>query len=681
MVNEAQLSLESEHIKHQIDLLRLSEDANRKIRPILTGLQRELLAEIAMQDLSAYRTQRLNHLLSFANSAIEATYSDINSTIEDFNVGVAEFENEFSPAAMQRAVGIELGNVLTASQLSAIAQDTAFLGGPASEFWGRQAVRLQQQFQDQMRIGFLEGDGSQALGRRVRQIMDTSRREAETLARTAVQGVANAVRDELIQDNKSLVQGYIHTSTLDNRTSLVCIERDQLKWNINKEPVGHNKPFRRPPLHYNAVKAGEMVETENGPKKIESVSVGERVYTHKGRLNPVYAVMSKPCESGFIRVIKLDSGRTIRVTDEHPVLSVGHGWVRADEIEIGDQLFQHTKEPVVFDDRSPVVMAQPDDYPSSFDAGEVFDCVTTDPGSMASSINLDDNLMPRHGEVSNRLSVDKLANINNSSGIKKVSEEPFNRVVDLDLPFGLRFKILSLYRFIVDWVVFFHALGVRGINWMCLLCKSICPMILTTAKSLCLGLLHRHSRRFSLTSNLNTVPFAPIGNNRLADSETALNGPNGFTTFPMSLFDKVREFFSTSKVNHFKTPVVVDIKIVPYTGTVVNLAVKDDETYLVDNIVVHNCRSIMVPWLKSFKDLSANIQDDIDPGVRASMNGSVPQSLSYNKWLKTQPQSVQIEVLGRNRYELWKKDRLSLRQLTNQQGRPLTLEQLRERGV
>lgn len=37
------------------------------------------------------------------------------------------------------------------------------------------------------------------------------------------------------------------------------------------------------------------------------------------------------------------------------------------------------------------------------------------------------------------------------------------------------------------------------------------------------------------------------------------------------------------------------IKRVPYDGTVHNVEVQDDHTYFADGILVHNCRSIIVP--------------------------------------------------------------------------------------
>lgn len=73
------------------------------------------------------------------------------------------------------------------------------------------------------------------------------------------------------------------------------------------------------------------------------------------------------------------------------------------------------------------------------------------------------------------------------------------------------------------------------------------------------------------------------------------------------------------------------------------------------------------------KDQIANIKAK----TRASMNGQVPVDLNYEDWLKTQPESVQIDALGVERWRLWKTGRIdNFRQLTDNSGRPLTLNDL-----
>jgi SPP1 gp7 family putative phage head morphogenesis protein len=66
-----------------------------------------------------------------------------------------------------------------------------------------------------------------------------------------------------------------------------------------------------------------------------------------------------------------------------------------------------------------------------------------------------------------------------------------------------------------------------------------------------------------------------------------------------------------------------------------------------------NCRSCYTPVVKSWEELGLPAQD-IKPGTRSSMNGYVPDKLTYEEWLREQPAEMQRDVLGATRYDLWK---------------------------
>jgi len=40
---------------------------------------------------------------------------------------------------------------------------------------------------------------------------------------------------------------------------------------------------------------------------------------------------------------------------------------------------------------------------------------------------------------------------------------------------------------------------------------------------------------------------------------------------------------------------IKSIKKIKYKGKMYNLAVEDDETYIAEGIIVHNCRSLLIP--------------------------------------------------------------------------------------
>ena len=100
-----------------------------------------------------------------------------------------------------------------------------------------------------------------------------------------------------------------------------------------------------------------------------------------------------------------------------------------------------------------------------------------------------------------------------------------------------------------------------------------------------------------------------------------------------------------------------------------------------------NCRSTLVPIVKSLgtiledAKLDAKIERELDKlpkATQSSMNGQVAGDLTYEEWLQTQSKATQLEVLGPGRLELWQKGKISLRDLIDQRGNPLTLKQLRK---
>lgn len=99
-----------------------------------------------------------------------------------------------------------------------------------------------------------------------------------------------------------------------------------------------------------------------------------------------------------------------------------------------------------------------------------------------------------------------------------------------------------------------------------------------------------------------------------------------------------------------------------------------------------NCRSTLIPITKSYRELAEgtslskkkkDLLAEVPIGLRASMGGPVPGRMDYNEWLKTQPESVQKDVLGITRQQLWKDNKLTMADLIHQNGRQLTLAELK----
>ena len=91
-----------------------------------------------------------------------------------------------------------------------------------------------------------------------------------------------------------------------------------------------------------------------------------------------------------------------------------------------------------------------------------------------------------------------------------------------------------------------------------------------------------------------------------------------------------------------------------------------------------NCRSTMIPVTKSWKELGINLKE-APAGTRASMNGQVPSTLTYNDWLKKQPVGFQDDILGKAKGQLYRKGDLPLDRFIDRAGKEYTLAELKIR--
>ena len=89
-----------------------------------------------------------------------------------------------------------------------------------------------------------------------------------------------------------------------------------------------------------------------------------------------------------------------------------------------------------------------------------------------------------------------------------------------------------------------------------------------------------------------------------------------------------------------------------------------------------NCRSTIIPVTKSWDELGVEGMYEASGRTRSSMNGYVPQDMTFNDWLKTQSPETIEKTLGKGRAELFMQGKITMRDLITQQGRSVNLEDL-----
>jgi SPP1 gp7 family putative phage head morphogenesis protein len=92
-----------------------------------------------------------------------------------------------------------------------------------------------------------------------------------------------------------------------------------------------------------------------------------------------------------------------------------------------------------------------------------------------------------------------------------------------------------------------------------------------------------------------------------------------------------------------------------------------------------SCRCIMSVVVKTNAELGFPEIPDARPGQRASSDGPISAKTTFEDFLGRQSQTFQDETLGKGRAQLWRDGKITLEDLINGNGRPLTLEQLKAR--
>lgn len=254
---------------HALDLQRLAAGEARTVARFLRDLEGDLVAQLAKADptgvgAQSYRAKRMAKLLDQVRETIRQSYRQIGTTIRAELIELADIESGFVTRAINQGVGFGLADAtLTRNGVRALVGDLDVQGAPVSEWWSRQAGDTLQKFTDQMRLGIAEGETNAQLIRRIRGgmqngepvsgFMEVSRRNAESLVRSATQAVAGKARHATYEQNADIMKAVQWRATLDTRTTMECATRDGLLYTvIGHEPIDHSLPWGGGPgnLHW-----------------------------------------------------------------------------------------------------------------------------------------------------------------------------------------------------------------------------------------------------------------------------------------------------------------------------------------------------------------------------------------------------------------------------------------------
>ncbi len=243
-----------------LDLMRFAAGIEIDISVFLEELRVEIAARLSRADLTAAKRSALQGIMGSINSVIGTAYADMTLHVESMLAHLAFSETEFVRGLLNNTAGISLApGVVSRGMLATIVSDSLVMGASMADWWDRFAGDTKLRAMQQLRFGVASGETTPAIVRRligtkdVPGVLVASRRNATALVRTAVQGIANSSMMATYEANGDVIKGYQQVSTLDNRTSLICIGYSGATWDKDYRPTGKTTlPFNGGcPRHWN----------------------------------------------------------------------------------------------------------------------------------------------------------------------------------------------------------------------------------------------------------------------------------------------------------------------------------------------------------------------------------------------------------------------------------------------
>ena len=263
-------TLRDEYIAHAIWVSRFGAGVANRMVNILNESDAELTARllVAMDGLSAsnFTVTRLEALLggvrSVNSQAVSAMLTGLNDEIHQFALHEAGYQLDlFHHAIPDSVLALHPLTGIHPDALYAATMARPFQGQLLSEWASNLEADRMTKIRNTVRQGFLLGDTTEQIAKKVRGhanngykdgVLQVSRANAASIAKTAVGHLAATARDSFASANDDIMKGKQWLSTLDNRTTPECRIRDRLKYTLDNKPIGHKIPYLQGPgkLHW-----------------------------------------------------------------------------------------------------------------------------------------------------------------------------------------------------------------------------------------------------------------------------------------------------------------------------------------------------------------------------------------------------------------------------------------------
>lgn len=280
------------------DILRQLKEAQKELLEYFLNTQKHFGAI----GIDAGTNKKFDLIKSRIETLLNQAYGQAMEGIRDNSVSLAENEAKWT-GSFTRAVSGHTVSQVGKRTLNNIAKYGRYNGLNLAEMFNSMAVsdadRIFKAVSQAIKTGATPG----SLKKSVQKAFDISNDQAYAMGLTCANGIANDAKLALYSENSDVVKEIEILNTLDGRT---CLAR------------------------------GQLIQTPNGEKPIETVKTGDFVIGGSRNRRRVLGTSTKKVKQ--IVVVTLSNGEKIRCTADHLFLTENKEWKDAGKLRIGERL-------------------------------------------------------------------------------------------------------------------------------------------------------------------------------------------------------------------------------------------------------------------------------------------------------------------------------------------------------
>lgn len=242
--------------RHAVHLEGVKTRYAREFQRFLEAMETDILKRLATVDPQTITASRLERLLKAVRGTLDDGYRDYEKVWRQQLKELAEYEAGFEVRSLQQLGGdLEFvlptpNQIFTAAFAQPLSVDGADGGKLLRPFYRDWTNRAKTRIVNAIRLASAQGQTTAELVRRIRGtraakfkdgLIEVANREAQLMARTALQHIAVQSREVVWEANKRVIKGVEWVSVLDSRTSHICRGLDGQTFGLKDGP--------RPPAH------------------------------------------------------------------------------------------------------------------------------------------------------------------------------------------------------------------------------------------------------------------------------------------------------------------------------------------------------------------------------------------------------------------------------------------------